>query len=57
MLVSSAARTQVKLIVNHLLLTTAEREQGHSQGLATISDWLQKEGGLCVTAQLLRYIL
>lgn len=36
--------TQLKLIVNHLLLTTAwaEGEQGHSQGLATISDGLRR---------------
>lgn len=48
MLHSSAAHTHLKLIVNHRLLTTAwaEGEQGHSQGLATISDGLGRRGGL-----------
>lgn len=68
---SSAERTHLKLIVNHLSLAAAwvEGEQGHSQGLATISDGLRRVGrglrgageggwgGLCVTPQLFRRIL
>lgn len=48
MLPSTAAHTHLKLIVNHCPLTTAwaEGEQGHSQGLATISDGLHWGGGL-----------
>lgn len=56
MLPSSAARTHLKLIVNYLLLTTAwaEGEQGHRQGLATISDGLRR-GLMChATAVTLR---
>lgn len=49
MLPSSAALSQLKLIVNHLLLKTvwAEGEQGHSQGLATISDEPRRGGLMC----------
>lgn len=55
---------RLKLIVNCLLLAKAwaEGAQGHSQGLATISDGLGRGGagegggGLCVTAQLLRHV-
>lgn len=54
---SSAAHTHLKLIINHLLLATvwAEGEQGHSQGLATISDGLRRGGLMChATAVTLR---
>lgn len=44
---SSAALSQLKLIVTRLLLKTAwaDREQGHRQGLATISDGLREGMG------------
>ncbi|CAB1450968.1 unnamed protein product [Pleuronectes platessa] len=47
----------VALIVNHLLLTAAraEGEQGHSQGLVTISDWLRSLHGTAVTLRTLSH--